>query len=269
MPIQTDPLPIGATKPSEDEKTDNYDGLVALMRQEMQTIINQFQSKMQDKFATAEMEGREENAIHQTERALEQTNGKIDSIQQRFVQFQDDFYRSRLELTETFKDWDERQKFYIEHVNEMIKNVHNQKTKTVDAPILEKSLEDELTTNIRETEEDAKSNDSKLNGKRDLENRQLDQTAAHGNDELSSETDYTSSEESLHDEHDGTQRSSDSACSQNEDEIIKSAKEQANEYLNQELKKFGIQNDSTGISTPAYIEITKAIKLNRSKTEKV
>lgn len=139
------------------------------MRQEMLTIINQFQSKMQENFGVTETGDRKvagvgEGAANQTERVLEQTNDKIDNIQQRFAQFQEDFNRNQMEFAETFKSLDERQKFYIEHVNEMMKNMQSEKGKSNVTPVSPKLLKEiDLTLNLGESGDD-KTSDDQLDG---------------------------------------------------------------------------------------------------------
>lgn len=86
------------------------------MRQEMLAVIHQFQGSNENR------ESNVSSGAQQTERALEQTNDKIDSIQQRFAQFQELFLQHQKEFAESFKHLDDRQKLYIDQVNDMLSN---------------------------------------------------------------------------------------------------------------------------------------------------
>lgn len=88
----------------------DYEKLISAMRQEMLNIVSQFNSASDQRTADSSLAGHSEKLIEQ-----------IDSIQSRFAQFQELFLQHQKESAESFKHLDDRQKFYIEHVNDMLK----------------------------------------------------------------------------------------------------------------------------------------------------
>lgn len=109
---------------STTERNESYGNIITALREEMLTIINQFQDeKNEQKTSTANEQSATKQLNNQTERVLEQTNDKIDSIQERFTQFQEIFFQHQKEFAESFKNLDERQQYYVDHVNDMVKNL--------------------------------------------------------------------------------------------------------------------------------------------------
>lgn len=112
------------TTDSTVDRNENYENIISALREEMTTIINQFQhEKNEQNISTVNEQSATTHLNNQTERVLEQTNDKIDSIQERFTQFQDIFFQHQKEFAESFKNLDERQKYYVDHVNDMVKNL--------------------------------------------------------------------------------------------------------------------------------------------------
>lgn len=109
----TSPEPINSA--AKLHRNENYENLISAMRHEMLSVINQFQLS-HDQRPKSSSNG-------QTERVLEQTNDKIDSIQERFTQFQEIFFKHQSEFAESFRNLDDRQQYYINHVNDMLKSV--------------------------------------------------------------------------------------------------------------------------------------------------
>lgn len=96
----------------DHERNGNYENVIAVMRQEMMGIINHLKTNNDHQATDASANGQNDKVLAQ-----------IDSIQERFGQFQEIFSQHQKEFADSFKHLDDRQKFYIDHVNDMLKNV--------------------------------------------------------------------------------------------------------------------------------------------------
>lgn len=224
---------------------------------------------------------------------LEQTNGKIDVIEQKFNAFESKFMESQQQFIESFRNMDERQMSYMNNIQETIMEIVEKSLNKQDAndtvDEINKKPQNDATESIEPMHASNEGNNNEVNN-------ELNTEAQHEIQEVNQkpeikprnkvQTSYSqSSSESENDKKEMICQAevhtveSDSNESEPEDAKIVHAKprkqskhiskEIAINEFEQRLRQFGVDVDSTGLSTPRSQKVNQELIDERDEMKKV
>lgn len=224
---------------------------------------------------------------------LEQTNGKIDVIEQKFNAFESKFMESQQQFIESFRNMDERQMSYMNNIQETIMEIVEKSLNKQDADDtvdeINKKNQNDATESIEPMHASNKENNNEVNN-------ELNTEAQHEIQEVNQkpeikprnkvQSSYSqSSSESENDKREMICQAevhtveSDSNESELEDAKTVQAKprkqskhvskEIAINEFEQRLRQFGLDVDSTGLSTPRSQKVNQELMDERDEMKKV
>lgn len=206
-----------------------------------------------------------------------QTKDKIDVIERKFNAFETMYMESQNKFIESFRSLDERHKVYMDNIQETIKEIVEKSFGHHDEIVVQEELDtskNEINFDI-ETENSSKMNNG-LYSKPEIELK------AYNPDPNSSSDLYSQSEgeeTKIVCQVDVHKVSSDTTNQQNhDDELIskenakipsKVFKDMALNEFEQRLHQFGVDADSTGLTTPRSCEVYQDLAEEREEMKKV
>lgn len=255
---------------------------------ELKKEIVELKNSLEAKTCT---EAPSEHFVKTTDANSGNTNDKIEVIEQKFNAFETMYMESQHQFIESFRNLDERQKTYMDNIQETIKDIVEKslgqqdivtidKDEKSDNPYIEKKgsngieienahVKDTAVDNEQRYEEEGKEL-PKVTPSRLDQNITIDsssQSEADPSEFICQAEVHAVSQSELEDYSQSDKKSTKKKFRKSEDSKI--SKDIALNELEQRLRQFGVDADSIGLNTPRSCEVNQEIADEREEIKKV